>query len=380
MANININIENDTLKVYKGIDFDFTFSIDTPVVTENDKVSKAYIFNYKQDIEDKIEYSTLFSKNDWIEVRSFEYEITNTSENILVTGIPRLKYRYKVDLLDSGGTVVQLIKDYSDKWLTTKMSDTVTIPINLIATSINPYYIRVMVILENNQEFTVKRDVELYNESPTIAANVKNNNLYLQIDDEENDLIKYSVKLNGVRIFPEDTEFTALGPPVNEIIKLKSENIRVNEKNKITIHTEDNWGKSSFFSYDFIGEFVGLLFLDDEKNYYSNDIGDIIKRLDFNTVVAGNMSDLKKVIILNNTGMDIKDLKFTITPEKLPNKLSVLYGFDESSLIENTQELIFSDIIKNKEEISLYLKIYPDIEFEQRYGTFEIKAHALPVI
>lgn len=382
MANVNIDVGEGSLLVYKGIDFDFAFNISVPIETEEDLTTKEYLFNHVRDMETKSEFLVRHLKKDWIRVDSFEIGENETSKILNITGIPKAKFKYKVEFLNTNGEVIQVLKDYSTDYISLEepLTDTIKVPISLITTSVNTYNISVTVLFENKQTVSQNKEVILYNKKPTIIGTVENNTLFMQIGDEENDLVKYNVYMNGKKIYPQDTDFTGFEPPSSNVIKLKSTDIKINQLNTITIKAEDNWGETNSFTYEFIGEYIGLLFMDEKGEYYSTDIGDILKRLNFGQIFAGSMSDIKKVTILNNMGVDIKDLEIIITPESKPNKLTVFYGFDIYSLVEDTQQLIKNEIIKNKETVDLYLRIYPDIEFEYRNAKFEIKAQAQPVL
>ena len=382
MANVNIDVGEGSLLVYKEIDFDFAFNISAPIETEEDLTIKEYIFEYSRDMITKSEYIVKHLKKDWIRVDNFEVDENELNKILNVNGIPKAKFKYKVEFLNTSGQVIQVLKDYSTNYISINepLTDTITVPISLITTSVNTYNIRVTILFESGQSISQNKEIVLYNEKPTIISTVENNTLFIQIGDEDNDLVRYNVYMNGKKIYPEDVDFTGFEPPSSNTIKLKSTDIKINELNKIIINAEDKWGETNNFTYEFTGEYVGLLFTDEKGEYYSTDIGDILKRLNFGQLFAGSMSDIKKVTILNNIGVDIQNLEIIISPELKPNKLTVFYGFNIYSLIEDTQQLVKKEIIKNKETVDLYLRIYPDIEFEYRNAKFEIKAQAQPVL
>lgn len=376
MANINIDTGTEILQVYKGIDFDFTFSISKPEETDKDIVRKTYAYKYIRDLNKGKEYETFFNKADWINVNNF----TDNDIELTASGVAYLGYKYKVEFLNTDGTPIQTIKDYSEKYIYKKVTDTVTVPINLITTSIDSYKIKVSVVLNNGQILENTKEVILYNEPPKINATIENNKVFLKIDDEKGDFVRYNIKLNNKTIIPNDKEITDFQPPINDIIQLSSADIMVGHINTIVIYAEDNWGKSSTFTHEFMGKYIGILFMDENRQYYSTDMGDILKKLDFGTIVAGGISSIEKINIYNNTGKDIKDLSITITPEDLPEKLTVFYGFDENNLIKNTDKLINKNTIKDKETAILYLQVQPDVEFQYTNAMFEIKAQAITAI
>ncbi|EDS77039.1 conserved hypothetical protein [Clostridium botulinum C str. Eklund] len=380
MAKVNIDIGKGRLLVNKNKDFEFSFKIDKPITEDSDTWYKEYIYSEKESTGNGDESFIDFNLDDYIRVESFDEDMDDEKKSIdglKVNGLIKLGYKYKVDFVNTDGTVLQTIKDYGNTLLYTDTQETVKIPISLITTSVNSYKVKVVVITENEKEFFKEKEVILYNDKPTIIATLDTNKLHYQINDNEGDLIKYQIKLNGRIIYPTDGEFTAFQKPLSNNLTIKSTDMIVNKLNTIIINVQDNWGETNQFIYTFMGEYTGLLFIDDANKYYSNNVGDILKRLDFGKTLAGTRSDIKYVYIYNNCGQDIKDLSVYINKSSFPKELTIHYGFDLENIMDDSEQL-HKELLKDKEKIKLYLQVELGLEFEYSDFTFEIDTQATP--
>lgn len=381
MAKVNIDVGTGSLLVHKNQDFHFNFKISKPITEDSDTWYKEYIYSEKETTGNGSESFINFNLDDYIRVDSFDEDIDDEEKNIdrlKVNGLIKLGYKYKVDFVNTDGTVLQTIKDYGNTLLYTDTQETVTIPISLITTSVNSYKVKVAVITENEKEFFKEKEIILYNDKPTIIATLDTNKLHYQINDNEGDLIKYQIKLNGKIIYPTDGEFTAFQKPLSNNLTIKSADMIVNKLNTIIINVQDNWGETNQFIYTFMGEYTGLLFVDDTNKYYSNNVGDILQKLDFGKILAGTRSDIKYVYIYNNCGQDIKDLSVCINKSGFPKELTIHYGFDIKNIIDDSKQL-HKELLKDKEKIKLYLQVELGLEFEYSDFTFEIDTQATPV-
>lgn len=385
----NIIIDTNPLIVYKGEDFNIDFTIEKPNPTIVETVSYEMIYNSDLDIGKM--YTTGIDKTNWFRLDSFltREDGTTGKSYIDVSGLKYVGYKYKVELYDYVGNLISIIKDYELSFNYDIGTYSCIVPITNIATSVNNYKIKITVLQSDSLTNYTEREITLYNNPPTIIGSINNNKFSLSIGDETGDLIRYNVKLNGEKIYPLDSEITSFIPPETNTISLPTDKINIGEENTIIIYAEDNWGKSDIATYTFIGDYNGLLFADENDKYYSTDLGVILKRLDFGTVVAGQFSNIKTIKILNKTGNDINNLRVSINLATVQNKLQIFYTFLQPNFLESTNVLEYKNgdyastidgVVKNNEYIYLYIHIKPDIEFEYRDGFFEINIEATPVV
>ncbi|MBU5483457.1 hypothetical protein KQI86_03890 [Clostridium sp. MSJ-11] len=381
MANINIDVGTGTLLVYKGEDFSFPFTIYPPVETSEDIITSTNELVFNREIIGQKQFTMTHTKAEWIRLDSFEYVLDDDIGRVIkTTGITKARFKYRIELVGVSGEILQVVKDYQKYFMMINepISDEVIVPISLITTAVNSYKVRVVALFENGNTSSASREVVLYNEAPTIVGTVEKNVLYLNIGDTDNDLVRFNVYLNNRKVYPVDSDYTGFEPPGSHVVKFESVDVIINDVNTIVINAQDNYGTRNKFEYPFLGEYSGILFSDENGEYYSTDLGDILKRLKFGTVMAGSMSDIAKVIITNNMGFDVKNLEVIITPEKKPDKLDVYYGFESGMLIKDNEQLLRPGTMPNKGTQDLYLRIHPDIEFEHGSARFEIFAQAQP--
>lgn len=161
------------------------------------------------------------------------------------------------------------------------------------------------------------------NQKISCSAVVNKDILSFSINDKENDKTRYQIFLNGELIQDyQDFEET----PCNKSIQLPLEKIKFGEKNHIRINyqedifqnLENDDTSTYYFDLDFIGEYYGVLFIDisnsdpDENNrpnkyhYYSDSIGEVIKKLTIPPIVQGYRSQAFEIGCFNNSNKDFK--------------------------------------------------------------------------
>ena len=160
------------------------------------------------------------------------------------------------------------------------------------------------------------------NEKISCAGIFNKGTLSFSITDKDNDKTRYQIFLNGELIQDyQDFEET----PCNKEILLPLEKIKFGEKNTIRINYQEdvfiNTNEDTntyYYDLDFIGEYYGVLFTDisnsdpDENNrpnkyhYYSDSIGEVIKKLTIAPIIQGYQSQAFEIGCLNNSDKDFK--------------------------------------------------------------------------
>ena len=143
--------------------------------------------------------------------------------------------------------------------------------------------------------------------APTILTSLFNYGvLNTVISDDDNDSISYRLTLNGnVKV---DWKELELGP-ISIDYECNINDIIIGKQNTLLIEAKDSLGVISSSEIDFIGSYFGLLFQDSNNNSYSNNLGKIIKKLDFGIIVSGNTTQVKDIEIVNNTINDLQNLE-----------------------------------------------------------------------
>ncbi|ALS22328.1 discoidin domain-containing protein [Paenibacillus naphthalenovorans] len=217
--------------------------------------------------------------------------------------------------------------------------------------------------------------VTLDSQNPTITAFMTGMQLNATIEDPENDTVQFKVVLNDVQIYP-NVGYTSLVPtPVNYQRIFHSNEINLGSNNTVQIIVLDKYGAQSEVTLNFIGEYTGLLFFDTGGNYYSTDIGEVLKYLDFGTLVAGQSSLDIKVNLKNTYPYNIQNIR--LWSEHSIEGLAVELSKTNNPFIANSS-LIYGQVMSYNDSLEFYVRLKVDTS-AQVGGTFDIRVSADPV-
>lgn len=200
-------------------------------------------------------------------------------------------------------------------------------------------------------------DVNLYILNTTAKINIDLSGLSLtgQVVDDDMTRVQYRVSLNGKPYFPADGNFTALSnPPLNIDITIKSDEIRVGDWNTIEVEFQDYFGTTDTWSAQFIGKYAGIMFSDPEGNYYSTDVGKVLKYLEFGEILTGQVTPYYEVKLKNEYGFDVRDTTLTVNTQNFPKGLTV--ELSDSSRDTGDAELQVGNLA-NDEEFTFYVRM-----------------------
>lgn len=219
--------------------------------------------------------------------------------------------------------------------------------------------------------------VTLTNEVPMIETSMIGMKLNAIITDDDNDKVQYNVFLNGNKIYPlgenEYTEF--LTPPISFSKLFKENEIFIGQNNVLTINVRDTYGGENTVTINFIGDYTGLMFMDGSGNYYSTNLGDIIKYLDFGNVYAGTTSHIMKVIIKNTIPNALNNIKLKKVYDE--NVLDIEISKTNNPFIPEP-ELIYDQVLMYGDTLEFYIRLTPNIEtVGEKF--FELNVEANPV-
>lgn len=133
---------------------------------------------------------------------------------------------------------------------------------------------------------------------PTYIGNLLGHKYTFNIADIDGDMIKYRTVLNGKEIEAESALFTV---PFSHTTVMDTRDILIDDINTLVITITDSVGGITTITEEFIGEYDGLMFADENGNYLTTDLGDLIKYLDFGVIIAGTNSLAKEVQVINKT-------------------------------------------------------------------------------
>ncbi len=111
--------------------------------------------------------------------------------------------------------------------------------------------------------------------------------------------------------------------------------------------------------------------------YYSDGYDTIFKLLDFGTLVAGQVSEPKKVFVKNLAGFAVTNLMVYVSPSEFPEKLAIEISPYNSPFIPE-EAIWFSGIFEDGAESAFYVRISTQ-EDTMSGGDFNIYSKAAPV-
>lgn len=156
--------------------------------------------------------------------------------------------------------------------------------------------------------------VILTNTNPTITIAYDDFSMRATIGDDDNDMVAYRIAINGELIF-DYTDFTPTKTYVNYVFDTSK--LKFGEENTITIDVKDTHGGYAKQEFTVIGSYRGLMFKNENGEYFVDDKGEILMDLLFGKIlIGGQTSETKKVILENRHEFPITNVQ--ITPEN-PN-------------------------------------------------------------
>lgn len=275
------------------------------------------------------------------------------------------KIRYKVEKDD------ETIRDWSDyqevpyeldlSWLHDEFD-------------IGTNYITLTIETDGGQITDWEGDVTKNNAHPVVTGNLFRLTFSGNIDDPDEDRVKYYLSINDVQKYPESgyTDFEEVPYDFEYKFKSTDDDVVVGSSNTIRIDYEDSLGETGHWEKDFVPEYQNIMFLDEDSEFYSDDEGNTFKHFDFGVVTAGADSSAQKIYLQNLTGVDLKNLEIWVDTSSLPDGVDVQLSHDNS---EYEHKLIFNGTYEDEDEDEFYIKMFTETSASGS-GTFKIKARA----
>lgn len=193
------------------------------------------------------------------------------------------------------------------------------------------------------------------NKIPTIVSTMFENKFTVTVTDPEKDLVSCKLSVNGF----EFAEFSLKESPATYSFIVPSTKVLIGKENTITmIASDDTPGEKRTVTatHKFIGAHYGLLFTDENEEVLTTEFDDILKKIDFGTIITGMTSFAQHVKVLNKTGVDIDfvDIKSTINDNPLEE---YKIEFDTIEDFDNPQPTLRINNIKNGDKVSFYVRV-----------------------
>ncbi|MGQ8871917.1 LamG domain-containing protein [Paenibacillus sp. TSA_86.1] len=186
--------------------------------------------------------------------------------------------------------------------------------------SIGDNLVTVNVVDEFGSTVTKSFTIKKFNaEAKAEEASVRGQMLYANITDRDGDAVRYKILVNGNQVYPPTlgTMTQYLPTPINVQYRLPKESIIFGNVHEVKIVMEDDMGVTSSWVTNPLIEYAGLMFVSENNQFYSTDIGEVLRYLEVGTVVAGNTSGTFKVFLKNTVGYKVKNIILTTAQKDL---------------------------------------------------------------
>ena len=188
---------------------------------------------------------------------------------------------------------------------------------------------------------------------PTYVGSLLNNEYTFTLNDADGDKVKYKTEFNGILIEPE-TDLSAV--PVTHTTVIDKKSINIGKDNTLKITITDDVGGVTVITEKFIGDYFGLMFSDSLDSYFSDDLGQLIKKLSFGVVVSGRDSLPVEIKVSNKTNAIIKAVT-VVAPGTIADGVAIKGCLNDQFVAEDTHStLSIGDMLPNQ-KTSFFVKV-----------------------
>jgi len=216
----------------------------------------------------------------------------------------------------------------------------------------------------------------MLNTTATINLLFAGNKIQGTLDDADNGKVKYRVLLNGEPYYPATGKFTELAPSPQKInIVVDDRKIKFGVNNTLKVEFQDYWGIVDSWTSTFIGTHSGLVFTDESGNFYTTAFGEVLKNLDFGQIIAGQTTLDYKILLKNNIGYEVKNVKLQAIQPNLDG-VTVELSKEQAPFIP-VPEIVYQDVLKAGDSVEFAVRVSTLLTAQETpSGRFEIRVNA----
>jgi hypothetical protein len=192
------------------------------------------------------------------------------------------------------------------------------------------------------------------NENPTVMGVLTGNILSADVGDLDGDPVRYKVQVNGV-VTHDWTELAT--PPVHIDYTIPRHMINIGVPNEVVITAEDSNQGQGICTFDFVGQYCGLMFTDEDGAFYSDDQGNTLKYINLGTFLVGTNSAAKAVTMKNLTGMPMNNI--IVSPDELSITPNTTIKLSKSgTAFEDLDSVTIPGTLAHGDTYTIYVKSY----------------------
>ncbi|MFF2017212.1 RCC1 domain-containing protein [Paenibacillus sp. NPDC058177] len=205
--------------------------------------------------------------------------------------------------------------------------------------------------------FTWSQVIIKTNTAPAITGTVLGNFINASVADADGDKVQYRIILNGEQLYPE-FGYTGYNPvPLTIQYTIPRPKVKKKQNNIVRIETLDELGGAKSLDITFTGMFSGLLFCDATESFYSDDFGEVIKYLDFGTIVAGQTTAAERVYVKNTLGYPVDNVRLRVDNRELDGVNAKAEISKLDAPFEPSDNLAYLEQLDHNAKIGFYVRI-----------------------
>lgn len=220
----------------------------------------------------------------------------------------------------------------------------------------------------------------ILNTTSTINLTFVGNKLSGTLSDFDLGMVQYRVTLNGKPYYPTTGEFTALHySPEPIALNIKNKDVNMGVRNSLMVEFKDYWGNTDTWQTFFIGTYAGLMFSDPTGQYYTTDVGDILKYLHIGTLTAGQASVENKITLTNMYGHKVSDIEIKAINADLPRGVRIELSKTQYPFVAS-DTLNWNTVLDYNKSVEFFARLASEYTANSvPNGKFEIRARATKV-
>lgn len=259
-----------------------------------------------------------------------------------------LPFRYTIELLDN------VIQGWSQEVDSNQQVDVLVFSSDLYQT--NRADLQVNLEIGGNI-YTESIELFINSHPPDVSIDVKGLNVKVTIDDQDQDLVKYKIMINKKNIFPLAAGFSEyMEPPIYYDKTITSRDINIGSSNEISVISKDYHGKVGESHVTFEGKYVGLMFSDENGEYYSTDLGQVLMYLQMRPkMMAGSSTLIEKIRLTNTYEFPVTNIRLSSSRNLADS--SILFSKTKTPFTANKELNFFEVTLNNDEYIDFFVRV-----------------------
>lgn len=233
-------------------------------------------------------------------------------------------------------------------------------------------------------EHIVENAITVVNDTPEImiiSADSDAFKLHFKIvDNNAQDNISYKLSITNTKFKNEILEdwSSPVSGIVDHVYYIDTSKVVVGDTNVIAIEYKDQYMDSPVkATYVFQGQYKNIVFIDEDGEYYTSDKGVILKIMDLDTIVAGQESTIRKVVLRNNNTVPITNLRLETIYRQSVKEAKLLYSKSNNPFVALESLNYGQEVFQPNQDVVFYVKLDTTIASEG-VCKFDVNATADP--